>query len=189
NQVIKLIRESKDTDTARANLMESFKLSRIQAQAILDMRLQQLTGLERRKIDGEYEELIKTIARLKSFLADLRKILGIVQEELKELKEKYGDERRTQITAAAEEMAIEDLVAHEDVVVTFSHAGYVKRLPVTAYRSQRRGGKGVTGMTTREEDYVEQLFVTNTLAYLLLFTNKGRVYWMRVYEIPEAGRA
>jgi len=189
DKVIKTIRESKDTDTARVRLMENFKLSRIQAQAILDMRLQQLTGLERKKIEDEYEELIKTIARLKGILADSRKVLGIIQEELKEIKEKYGDDRRTKITAAAEEMEIEDLVAHEEVVVTFSHAGYVKRLPVTAYRSQRRGGKGVTGMTTREEDYVEQLFVTNTLAYLLLFTNKGRVYWTRVFEIPEASRA
>src|SRR5882762_7062002 len=189
DKVIKTIRESKDADTARIRLMENFKLSRIQAQAILDMRLQQLTGLERKKIEDEYEELIKTIARLKGILGDPKKVLGIIQTELKELKEKYGDERRTKITAAAEEMAIEDLVAHEEVAVTFSHAGYVKRLPVTAYRSQKRGGKGVTGMTTREEDYAEQLFVTNTLAYLLLFTNKGRVYWSRVYEIPEAGRA
>jgi len=189
DKIIKTIRESKDTDTARVRLMENFDLSRIQAQAILDMRLQQLTGLERKKIEDEYEELIKTIARLKGILGDPKKVLGIIQTELKELKEKYGDERRTKITAAAEEMAIEDLIAHEEVAVTFSHAGYVKRLPVTAYRSQKRGGKGVTGMTTREEDYAEQLFVTNTLAYLLLFTNKGRVYWTRVYEIPEAGRA
>jgi len=189
DKIIKTIRESKDTDTARVRLMENFDLSRIQSQAILDMRLQQLTGLERKKIEDEYEELLKVIARLKGILADSKKVLSIIREELKELKEKYGDERRTKITAAAEEMAIEDLVAHEEVVVTFSHAGYVKRLPVTAYRSQRRGGKGVTGMTTREEDYVEQLFVTNTLAYLLLFTNKGRVYWTRVYEVPEAGRA
>ena len=189
DKIIKTIRESKDTDTARVRLMENFKLSRIQAQAILDMRLQQLTGLERKKIEDEYEELIKTIARLKGILGDPKKVLAIIKDELLEIKEKYGDERRTKITAAAEEMAIEDLVVNEDVVVTFSHAGYVKRLPVTAYRSQRRGGKGVTGMTTREEDFVEQLFVTNTLAYLLLFTNKGRVYWTRVYEIPEAGRA
>src|SRR5882672_10200634 len=189
DKIIKTIRESKDTDTARARLMESFKLSRIQAQAILDMRLQQLTGLERKKIDDEYEELIKTIARLKGILGDPKKVLGIIQTELKELKEKYGDERRTKITAAAQEFEIEDLVTEEDVVVTISHAGYIKRLPVTSYRSQRRGGKGVTGMTTREEDFVEQLFVTNTLAYLLLFTNTGRVYWTRVYEVPEVGRA
>jgi DNA gyrase subunit A len=188
DKIIKTIRESKDTDTARVRLIENFHLSRIQAQAILDMRLQQLTGLERKKIEDEYEELLKTIALLKGILADPKKVLSIIREELKELKDKYGDDRRTKITAAAEELAIEDLIAEEDVVVTFSHAGYVKRLPVTSYRSQRRGGKGVTGMTTREEDFVEQLFVTNTLAYLLLFTNKGRVYWTRVFEVPEASR-
>jgi DNA gyrase subunit A len=189
DKVIKTIRESKDTDTARIRLMENFKLSRIQAQAILDMRLQQLTGLERKKIEDEYEELLKTIARLKGILGDPRKVLAIIQTELNELKEKYGDERRTKITAAAQEMAIEDLVAEEDVVVTISHAGYIKRLPATAYRAQRRGGKGVTGMTTRDEDFVQELFVTSTHSYLLLFTNKGRVYWTRVFEIPEAGRA
>jgi DNA gyrase subunit A len=189
DKIIKTIRESKDTDTARVRLMENFNLSRIQSQAILDMRLQQLTGLERKKIEDEYEDLLKTIARLKGILGDPRKVLDIIKTELAELREKYGDERRTKITGAAEEMAIEDLVAEQDVVVTFSHAGYVKRLPVTAYRSQKRGGKGVTGMTTREEDYVEQLFVTNTHAFLLLFTNMGRVYWTRVFEIPEAGRA
>jgi DNA gyrase subunit A len=188
DQIIKTIRESKDTDTARTRLMENFKLSRIQAQAILDMRLQQLTGLERKKIEDEYEELLKTIARLKGILADARKVLTIIQTELAELKEKYGDERRTKVTSAAQEFEIEDLVVEEDVVVTISHAGYVKRIPATAYSAQRRGGKGVTGMTTREEDFVENLFVTSTHSYLLLFTNKGRVYWTRVFEIPEASR-
>jgi len=188
DKIIKTIRESKDTDTARTRLMENFNLSRIQSQAILDMRLQQLTGLERKKIEDEYEELLKLIAKLKGILADAKKVLGIIQTELLELKDKYGDERRTKITSPAEDLAVEDLIAEEDVVVTFSHAGYVKRLPVTAYRAQRRGGKGVTGMTTRDEDFVEQLFVTNTHSYLLLFTNKGRVYWTRVFEIPEAGR-
>ncbi len=189
DRIIKTIRESKDTETARVALIANFKLSRIQAQAILDMRLQQLTGLERKKIEDEYEELLKTIARLKGILADSRQVLSIIKEELKELKEKYGDERRTKITGAAQEFDIEDLVVEEDVVVTFSHAGYVKRLPVTAYRSQRRGGKGSTGMTTREEDFVQELFITSTHAHILLFTNKGRVYWTRVFEIPEAGRA
>ena len=188
DKIIKTIRESKDTDTARLRLMENFKLSRIQAQAILDMRLQQLTGLERKKIEDEYEEMLKTIARLKGILADARKVLGIIQQELKEIKEKYGDERRTKIAAAAQEMEIEDLVLEEDVVVTISHAGYIKRLPATAYRAQKRGGKGVTGMTTRDEDFVSELFVTSTHSHLLLFTNKGRVYWIRVFEIPEAGR-
>jgi DNA gyrase subunit A len=189
DRVIKTIRESKDTDTARTRLIENFKLTRIQAQAILDMRLQQLTGLERKKIEDEYEELLKTIARLKGILADPRKVLGIIESELEELKEKYGDARRTKVSAAAQELDIEDLVTEEDVVVTISHAGYVKRLPVTSYRAQRRGGKGVTGMTTREEDFVQELFITSSHAYLLLFTNKGRVYWTRVFEIPEASRA
>ncbi len=188
DRIIKTIRESKDTDTARVKLMENFKLSRIQAQAILDMRLQQLTGLERKKIEDEYEELLKTIARLKGILADARKVLAIIGDELKELKEKYGDERRTKIAAAAQDLEIEDLVQEEEVVVTISNAGYIKRLPVTAYRAQKRGGKGVTGMTTREEDFVSELFVTSTHSHLLLFTNKGRVYWIRVFEIPEAGR-
>jgi DNA gyrase subunit A len=188
DKIIKTIRESKDTDTARLRLIENFNLSRIQAQAILDMRLQQLTGLERKKIEDEYEELLKTIASLKGILADPRKVLEIIKSELAEIKEKYGDERRTKITSAAQEFEIEDLVVEEDVVVSLSHAGYVKRLPITAYRAQRRGGKGVTGMTTREEDFVEQLFITSTHSSLLLFTNKGRVYWTRVFEIPEASR-
>src|SRR3982751_3461399 len=135
DKVIKTIRESKDTDTARIRLIESFKLSRIQAQAILDMRLQQLTGLERKKIEDEYEDLLKTIARLKGILGDPKKVIGIIQTELAELKEKYGDERRTKITAAAQELDIEDLVVEEDVAVTISHAGYIKRLPGTAYRA------------------------------------------------------
>ena len=189
DKVIKTIRESKNTEMARTALMEKFELSKIQAQAILDMRLHQLTALERKALEDEYLELIKTIARLKALLADAKKILGVITEELKELKEKYGEKRRTQITAAAQEMEIEDLIAQEDVVVTFSHAGYVKRLPVDTYRAQKRGGRGVTGMTTKEEDFVEQLFVTNTHAHLLLFTTRGRAYSVRVYEIPEAGRA
>ncbi len=189
NEIVKLIRQSKDVETARNALMERFKLSRIQAQAILDMRLHQLTALERKALEDEYLELIKTIARLKALLADVRKILGVIKDELKELKEKYGDKRRTQITAAVEEMDIEDLIAQEDVVVTFSHAGYVKRLPVDTYKAQKRGGRGVTGMATKDEDFVEQLFVTNTHAHLLLFTTRGRAYGIRVYEIPEAGRA
>ncbi|MBN1621120.1 MAG: DNA gyrase subunit A [Endomicrobiales bacterium] len=187
--VIKTIKESKDVDSARTRLMERFKLSKIQAQSILDMRLQQLTNLERKKIENEYLELIKTIEKLKSILADQRKVYKIVEEELLQIKEKYGDERKTRIMGKTVELEIEDLIQEEDVVVTLSHAGYIKRLPVTTYKAQRRGGRGVTGMTTREEDFIESLFVTNTHAYLLLFTNKGRVYWTRVYEIPEGGRA
>jgi DNA gyrase subunit A len=189
NKIIKLIRESKNTEAAREALMKEFGLSKIQAQAILDMRLHQLTALERKALEDEYLELIKTIARLKALLADVRKILGVIKEELKELKEKYGDKRRTQITAAVEEMEIEDLIAHEDVVVTFSHAGYVKRLPADTYKAQKRGGRGITGMATKDDDFVEQLFITDTHAHLLLFTTRGRAYSIRVYEIPEAGRA
>jgi DNA gyrase subunit A len=188
DKVIKIIRESKNVEAARNALMEKFELSKIQAQAILDMRLHQLTALERQSLEDEYKELIKTIARLKGLLADPRKILGVIKDELIEIKEKYGDKRRTQITAAAQEVEIEDLIAQEDVVVTFSHAGYVKRLPADTYRAQKRGGRGVTGMTTKEEDFVEQLFVTDTHAHLLLFTTRGRAYGVRVYEIPEAGR-
>ena len=188
DKVIKTIRESKNTEMARTALMEKFELSKIQAQAILDMRLHQLTALERKALEDEYLELIKTIARLKALLADAKKILGVITEELTELKEKYGEKRRTQITAAAQEMEIEDLIAQEDVVVTFSHAGYVKRLPTDTYRAQKRGGRGITGMTTKDEDFVEQLFVTDTHAHLLLFTTRGRVYGVRVYEIPEANR-
>ena len=186
--IVKTIKESKDTDAARLNLMNKFKLSKIQSQAILDMKLQQLTGLERKKIEDEYLELIKTIEKLKSILASPKEILSIIKDETLEMKEKYGDSRRTKITAEAEEMDIEDLIQEEDVAVTLSHAGYIKRIPITTYRSQRRGGRGVTGMTTREEDFVENLFVTNTHSYMLFFTSKGRVYWTRVYEIPEGNR-
>jgi DNA gyrase subunit A len=189
NEIIKIIRASKDVETARNALIDRFKLTRIQAQAILDMRLHQLTALERKSLEEEYLDLIKTIAKLKALLADVRKILGVVKDELKELKEKYGDKRRTQITGAVEEVAMEDLIAKEDVVVTFSHAGYVKRLPVDTYKAQKRGGRGITGMATKDEDFVEQLFVTNTHAHLLLFTTRGRAYSNRVYELPEAGRS
>jgi DNA gyrase subunit A len=187
--IIKTIKESKDTDIARTNLMSRFKLSKIQAQAILDMRLQQLTGLERKKIEDEYLDVIKTIERLKGILADPKKVLAIIKEELAVIRDKYGDERRTKITAAVAELDIEDLIQEEEVVVTMSHAGYIKRLPVTTYRAQKRGGKGIAGMATREEDFVESLFITNTHASMLFFTTRGRVYWSRVYEIPEGGRA
>ncbi|OGS28271.1 MAG: DNA gyrase subunit A [Elusimicrobia bacterium RIFOXYB2_FULL_48_7] len=185
DRIIKTIRESKDTETARIALMEKFKLSKVQAQAILDMRLHQLTGLERKKLEEEYLELIKTIERLKSILGDPKKVMNIIAQELKEIKETYGDERRTKIQSKVVEMEIEDLVQEEDVVVTLSHAGYIKRMPVTAYKSQRRGGRGVTGVTTREEDFVEDIFVTNTHAFMLFFTDKGRVFTVRVFEIPE----
>lgn len=188
NKVIKIIRESKDVDTARMHLMEQFSLSKAQAQAILDMRLHQLTGLERKQLEDEYLELIKTIEKLKSILQDPKKVTGIVIDELKEIKEKYGDDRLTKIQSKVVELDIEDLVQEEEVVVTLSHAGYVKRMPVSAYRAQRRGGRGITGVTTREEDFIEDLFITNTHAYMLLFTDKGRVFSIRVFEIPEGSR-
>ena len=186
--VVKTIRQSPDTDTARINLMERFRLSKLQAQAILDMKLQQLTGLERKKIDEEYIEVIKNIERLKSILEDPRKVLGIIKDELLQLKAKYGDKRRTHLTADAEDFNIEDLIQEEEVVVTVSNAGYIKRIPVNTYRVQARGGRGVVGMTTKEDDFVAKMFVTSTHAYLLSFTTRGRLYWSRVYEIPEGTR-
>ncbi|MBR3627424.1 MAG: DNA gyrase subunit A [Elusimicrobia bacterium] len=186
--VVKTIRQSPDTDTARINLMEKFRLSKLQAQAILDMKLQQLTGLERKKIDEEYIEVIKNIERLKSILEDPRKVLAIIKDELLQLKAKYGDKRRTHLTADAEDFNIEDLIQEEEVVVTVSNAGYIKRIPVNTYRVQARGGRGVVGMTTKEDDFVAKMFVTSTHAYLLSFTTRGRLYWSRVYEIPEGTR-
>ena len=186
--VVKIIRSSKDAPAARVKLMEKFGLSQIQAQAILDMRLHQLTNLESKAIEDEYKELIKTIARLKGILADPKKVLAIIKEELLNIKQSYGDKRRTEIQASYEEFDVEDLIADEDVVVTFSHTGYVKRINADTYRAQGRGGRGLTGMTTKEEDFVEQLFVTSTLAHLLLFTSRGRVYGIRVYEIPDSSR-
>jgi len=188
NKVITIIEKSKDADRARESLMESFKFTRAQAQAILDMRLHQLTGLERDKILEEYVELIKNIEQFKVILATPKKVLEIIKEELISVKEKYGDNRRTKIKAQAIEMDIEDLIPEEDVVVTISHAGYVKRLPVSTYRAQRRGGRGITGMVTREEDFIEDIFITTTHSYMLFFTNLGKVYWLKVYEIPEATR-
>ncbi len=187
--VIKTIRESKDVESARERLIEKFKLTKIQAQAILEMKLQQLTNLERKKIDDEYLELIKLIDKLKSILADTRKVLNVIRTELEELKEKHGDARRTRIVAQMVELDEEDLIQHEEVAVTLSHTGYIKRIPLSTYRAQGRGGRGVTGMTTKDEDFVEHLFTTDTHAYLLLFTNKGRCHWLRVYEIPEGTRA
>ncbi len=186
--VVKTIRQAPDTDTARINLMEKFRLSKLQAQAILDMRLQQLTGLERKKIDDEYVEIIKTIAKLKSILEDPKKILAVIKDELKELKEKYGDKRRTHLAADEADFNIEDLIQEEEVVVTASNAGYIKRIPVSTYKVQGRGGRGVNGMTTKEDDFVAKMFVTSTHAYLLSFTTRGRLYWSRVYEIPEGTR-
>ena len=188
NKVIKLIRESKDGEQAETNLMKEFKLTKIQAHAILEMKLQQLTSLERSKLEKEYLELIKTIELLNSILRDPKKVDNIIKEEVKKLKEEYGDERKTKIVAHVEELTIEDLIKEEDVVVCISHQGYVKRIPLSTYKSQHRGSKGVTGTTVKEEDFVEQLIITNTHSYLLWFTNKGRVYWSRVFEVPEGSR-
>jgi DNA gyrase subunit A len=187
--IIKLIKASKDVDTARAGLMKKFKLSEIQAKAILDMRLQRLTGLERKKIEEEYRDTIKLIERLKSILKSKQLQLEIIKKELLDLKTQYGDDRRTEIVYKAEEFSIEDMIAEEQVVVTVSHGGFVKRFPVSGYRRQSRGGRGSTGATTKEDDFIELLLVAGTHEYLLLFTNTGRCYWLKVHEIPEAGRA
>ena len=188
DKVIKTIRQSKTPQIARAALMKNFSLSERQAQAILEMQLQRLTALERDKIDQEYLELIKKIEQYKAILASEKKILGIIKEELDELKKKFGDERRTQVVGEIEQLEIEDLIAEEDVIITISHSGYIKRLPVSAYKRQHRGGRGVTAMETREEDFVEHLFIASTHEYILFFTNKGKVYWLKVHEIPQAGR-
>ncbi|WP_018131396.1 DNA gyrase subunit A [Effusibacillus pohliae] len=187
--VIALIRASATDEEARNGLMSRFGLTAEQAQAILDMRLRRLTGLERDKIENEYNELQKLIAHLKEILADEAKLMGVIRDELTEIKERFGDDRRTQIVAAEGEIDVEDLIPQEDVVVTITHAGYVKRLPASTYRSQRRGGRGVTAMGTKEEDFVEHLFITSSHNYILFFTNKGKVYRLKAYEIPEFGRA
>ncbi|MDD5436195.1 MAG: DNA gyrase subunit A [Candidatus Omnitrophica bacterium] len=188
DRIIKVIKESKDPQAAKAELMRKFELSEKQATAILEMQLQRLTGLERDKIEKEYLELIKKIEFLKSILASERKVLEIIKDEMKELAEKFGDERRTEVAPEAEELDIEDLIAEEDVVITISHTGYIKRLPVSSYRKQRRGGKGVAGAEMKEEDFVEHLFIASTHDHILFFTDKGTLHWLKVHEIPEAGR-
>ena len=189
DQVIKLIRASKTPDEAREGLMANFKLSEIQARAILDMRLQRLTGLERDKIKGEFEELMKTIAGLQNLLNTEELRMALIKEELLVIKEKYGDERRTEIVYGAEDFRIEDMIPNEEVVVTISHLGYIKRTVLTEYRRQSRGGVGSKGTSTRNEDFLEHLFVASTHNYLLIFTEKGKCFWMRVFEIPEGTKA
>jgi DNA gyrase subunit A len=189
DKIIKTIRESKDPQIAKIALMDNFELSDKQAQAILEMQLQRLTNLERDKIEKEYLELIKKIELYRSILASEKKVLEIIKDEMKELSERFGDERRTEIAPEAEELDIEDLIAEEDVVITVSHGGYIKRIPVSAYRKQRRGGKGVTGAETKEEDFIEHLFIASTHEYILFFTDRGTVHWLKVHEIPEGGRA
>ncbi|NQT45872.1 MAG: DNA gyrase subunit A [Candidatus Omnitrophica bacterium] len=188
DRIIKTIRASKTPPVAKEALMTKFELSDRQAQAILEMQLQRLTGLERKKIDDEYLELIKKIELYTSILGSEKIILDIVKKELKEVREKFGDERRTAIKAEMKELDIEDLIADEDMVITISHAGYIKRLPVSSYKRQRRGGKGVTGSGMREEDFAEHLFIASTHEYILFFSNKGKAYWLKVHEIPEGGR-
>lgn len=188
DEIIALIRASASRDVAREGLMQRFGLSERQANAILDMRLASLTGLEREKIEQEYAEVCSLIKRLREILGDEGLLLSVIKDEIIAIRDKYGDARRTEITEEAPDIEMEDLIAREDVVVTMSHQGYIKRLPVNTYRSQRRGGRGVTGMATREEDFVEHLFVTNTHDTILFFTNRGKVYSLRGYEIPEAQR-
>ncbi|MER3523370.1 MAG: DNA gyrase subunit A [Ignavibacteria bacterium] len=187
--VIKLIKGSKDYDTAKNGLMKKFKLSEIQAKAILDMRLQRLTGLERKKIEEEYRETIKLIEQLKALLASKKLQMQLIEKELLQLKEKYGDERRTEIVYKAEEFSVEDTIAEEEVVITISHGGYIKRFPVSGYRRQSRGTRGATGAATREDDFIEAVFIASTHEHIMLFTDQGRCYWLKVHEIPEGGRA
>jgi DNA gyrase subunit A len=186
--VIALIRASKDVETAREGLMKQFSLTESQANAILEMRLSRLTALERDKIEAEYLELLKLIEQLKSILANPKKILAIIREEAVRLRDRYGDDRRTQIVAEEGDINYEDTIEQKDMVITISHAGYIKRQEISAYRSQRRGGKGVIGARTKEEDFVEHLFIADTHSYLLFLTDKGRCYWLKVHEVEPAGR-
>ncbi len=188
DEVIKLIKASKTPDEARAGLVAKFNLSEEQAKAILDMRLQRLTGLEREKIDAEYSELLKTIEWLKELLASEPKILNFIKTELADIRARFADKRRTEIIESTGELVTEDLIPKEDVVITITNSGYIKRIAVDAYKQQRRGGKGVIGMETKEEDFVGDLFIANTHDYMLFFTDRGKVYWLKVYGIPTAGR-
>jgi DNA gyrase subunit A len=188
DEVIALIKRSKDVPTARTGLMENFNLSEKQAQVILDMKLQRLTALEQQKIEDEYNELLGKIDYYKKVLSDEQMVLSIIKEEILAIKEKFGDKRRSTITAQDGDIDIEDLIAEEDVVITLTHMGYIKRLPTATYRNQRRGGRGITGITTREEDFVEKIFVGTTHHVVLFFTDKGNVYKLKAYEIPETSR-
>jgi DNA gyrase subunit A len=187
DEVIKLIRGSKSPAEAREGLMAQFRLSQLQSQAILDMQLQRLTGLERQKILDELLELMKTIERLRAILSSQELLIQLVVNELKAVREKFGDERRSEIIDETGELRIEDLIADEDMAITVTNTGYIKRTPISTYRAQRRGGKGRIGMRTREEDYVSHLFVASTHAYIMIFTDRGRAYWLKVHEIPDVG--
>ncbi|MFM7726201.1 MAG: DNA gyrase C-terminal beta-propeller domain-containing protein, partial [Flavobacteriales bacterium] len=186
--VIALIRASQTPQIAQEGLMSSFQLSEVQAKAILEMRLQRLTGLERDKIRDEYQELMKMIEYYRDVLSNEDLRMDIIKDELNEMKEKYGDERRTEIVHTGDEISIEDMIAEEDVVITISHLGYVKRTPLTEYRTQGRGGRGARGSATRDEDFVEHIYVASTHNYMLFFTEKGRCFWLKVYEIPEGNK-
>jgi DNA gyrase subunit A len=187
--IIKLIRNAKDGDEAREGLMTKFKLSDIQAKAILDMRLQRLTGLERQKIEDEYREVIKLIEQLNAILASEKLQYKLIKDELKQVKKDYGDERRTEIVMKAEDFKVEDMIKNEDVVITITHNGFIKRTSVDSYKRQGRGGKGIAGAATKDDDFVEHMFIASTHQYILFFTSKGKCYWLKVYEIPEGGRA
>jgi DNA gyrase subunit A len=189
DEVIRLIRGSESPAAARAALQQNYELSEIQAQAILDLQLHRLTGMEREKILKEYEEILARIEDLKAILASEERINDIVREELLAARESFGDDRRTEIIATTQEIKIEDMIAEEDMVITVSHSGYIKRSAVSAYRQQKRGGKGRIGMTTREEDFVDRLFIASTHSYILIFTDRGKVYWLKVHEIPAVGTA
>lgn len=188
DEVIKLIRGSKTTQEAKEGLINRFNLSDLQAQAILDMRLQRLTGLERDKIEAEYAELLKKINRLREILSDERLLMNVIKQELTIIKENYSDDRRTEIKHAEGEIDMRDLIENEEVAVTLTHFGYIKRMPIDTYKSQNRGGRGISALTTREEDFIKELITTHTHSRLLFFTNKGRVYRLNAYEIPEAKR-
>jgi DNA gyrase subunit A len=188
DKVIKTIRASKNSEDAKNALIKNFELSPIQAQAILEMQLRQLTNLEIKKIEEEYKEIIKTIEMLKGILSSEKKLWQVIKDELTEIRTKYADPRRSEIIGKAEDMKIEDLIEDESAVITISHAAYIKRMPVDTYQKQRRGGKGITGSTVKEEDFIERMFSASTHDYLLIFTNFGKVHWLKVYEIPEASR-
>lgn len=189
DEIIKCIKESSDENIARLNLMSKFLLTRIQAESILEMKIRQLTGLKRKEIEDERLEVKELIEELRSILADSRKILTIIKNEIVDIKKKYGDKRRTQIETEEEvDFNIEDLIQEEEVAVTMSHSGYIKRIPLDTYKAQHRGGRGITGMNTKEEDFVENLFITSSHSYMLFFTTRGRLYWNKVYEIPEGSR-
>jgi len=188
DEVVRIIRKAKNRDEARVKLIARFKFSTVQTNAILDMRLYQLTGLEQEKIQKEYLGLIKRIEYLKSLLVSEKKIMNLIKAELDEIDKKYSDSRRTEIVGRVEEIEIEDLIAKEGCLITISHRGFIKRVPVAAYKPQHRGGKGVSGMEVKEEDFVEHLFTASTHDYILFFTEQGRVYWLKVYEIPQGGR-